>query len=236
MGGTETAGLSISSRPSTRCPKTSATTEAIFAFSVFSEGKQANRWRTGGRPQTTGPLTKNTLSSIPTSCRNRWKNWRRYIGMGYINSLPDGGSSEGLQGPKGDPGAQGPQGPKAIRALVSNWLLMETLTWMGKSYSIWESCLTPQWLVIMWKIYVLEWTKNIWMKSFWKRCWWELFWSERFQHQKRRAILWRALWRSRSCFKTICWYTKWQTSYRNKQQTFKRWDKSDGGCSWHEQQ
>ena len=50
--------------------------------------------------------------------------------MGYINSLPDGGSSEagdglagppgpqgpkgaqGPQGPKGDPGAQGPQGPK----------------------------------------------------------------------------------------------------------------------------
>ena len=38
--------------------------------------------------------------------------------MAYINSLPDGGSSEKLegspepQGPKGDPGVQGPQGPK----------------------------------------------------------------------------------------------------------------------------
>jgi len=38
--------------------------------------------------------------------------------MGYINSLPGGESSEGLegppgpQGPKGDPGAQGPQGFK----------------------------------------------------------------------------------------------------------------------------
>jgi len=41
---------------------------------------------------------------------------RRYIGIGYINSLPDGGSSEagdglaGPPGPKGDPGAQGPKG------------------------------------------------------------------------------------------------------------------------------
>ena len=55
--------------------------------------------------------------------------------MGYINSLPDGGgSSGGLAGRLGHKGQKARRDQKAILALVSNWLLMETLTLREKGY------------------------------------------------------------------------------------------------------